>query len=644
MIVRSVGPHPLELGQTFLFLAARRLGRHRRNGVYTTSLPPARIDLRLPPVEPGRYQDLPTQLQPAAERLREEAEQVLAHRVDFLGSGLVELGPSIDWHRDFKSGYRWPEIFYRDIEVTRLDDQGDAKVPWELSRCHHLLTLARAARVFEHEPYALELESQLRSWLDANPPGTGINWVNPMEIGIRAVNLVWALATLQHWRPLEAELRDRLVTSLRWHGHHIAANPEGTPYLRGNHYLADLLGLLVLGSALAGEPAAEKWSRFARRELEREITKQVGADGVSFEASLGYHGLALEMFLVASYLADWTDAPLSDAFHERLRQMVGVSRSARHASGRIPLFGDQDSGRILPEGFPRPPTHDNLLWLAAALELRTRPFAEPAHPETAWTFGVESWRKATCLPPAHPARSAAFREGGIFVLKGRRTHLVVRCGDVGQNGFGGHAHNDVLSYELSFDGVPLIVDSGTYSYTFDVDARNAFRSTKAHNTVRVDEAEIHPLDPARVFELRRFARTTIEACELSGDQLELVGSHDGYRRLQDPCVHRRRFSLGIESDEVVIHDELTGAGTHGVESFVHFAPEAQVQRTDDARFEVELEGVRVALEFNDLASGGAAVEAGWVSDRYGVRAPGQVVVARMGRALPVRFGYAIRLL
>jgi hypothetical protein len=639
LIVSSVGPHPVELGRTFAFLVGRRLRRRRPSSLYATPLPPAQAELRPPRIELGRFEDLPDRLKPPAQRLREEAEQVLAHRLDLLGSGLVSLGPEIDWHRDFKSGYRWPQTSHDQIEVTCLDDRSDAKVPWELSRCHHLLTLARAARLFEHEPYAVELEAQLGSWLDANPPGTGINWVNPMEIGIRAVNLVWAVGTLERWRPLDRSLRERLTTSLRWHGRHIRANLEGAPYLRSNHYLADLLGLLVLGSVLAGEPDAASWSRFARRELQREIARQVRTDGVSFEASLSYHGLALEMLVIASLVADWAGAPLSEAFHQRLRRMADVSRSTRHGNGRIPLFGDQDSGRILPEGFSRPPTHDNLLWLAAALEHRTRPLEDIAHPEVAWTFGLERWQKATGLPLRAPIPSPAFPEGGIFVLSGARAHLVVRCGDVGQNGFGGHAHNDVLSYELSINGIPLIVDSGTYAYTFDVDARNRFRATSSHNTVRVDAEEINPIDPARVFELRRFARTTVEAYEVSGRRLGLAGSHDGYRRLQDPCVHRRRFAMDAESGEVEVRDEIEGAGSHHVESFLHLAPGARVRRTGEAAFEVELGPTRASVTFE---GGGASIETGWVSDRYGVREKGQVLVSRIERALPLAFGYTIR--
>jgi hypothetical protein len=640
-IVSFVGPRPVLLTRTFYFLAMRDVRRRRLRGLYDASLPTAAIALRLPTIELPRATELPPELQLAAVHLREEADHVLAHRVDFLGSGLVDLGPDIDWHRDFKSGYRWPKRFHQDIEVTRLDDESDAKVPWELSRGHQLLTLARAARLFEQESYAEEFESQLSSWLDANPPGIGINWTTPMEVGIRAVNLVWAVATLEGWRPLDQEVRERLIASLRWHGRHTDANLEGTPYLRSNHYLGDILGLLILGSVLDGEPAALRWAEFARREFEREIVKQVYEDGVSFEGSLAYHGLVLEMFLLASYIASWACMPLSQRFHERLDQMVEVSRHVRHGNGRTPLFGDQDSGRILPEGFARPPTHDNLLWLASAVAQKARPLEGAVHPEVAWTFGVGSWRRSAELPPATPVGSAAFPVGGIYVLRSERVHVVVRCGDVGQKGQGGHSHNDVLSYELSVDGIPLIVDSGTYAYTFDANARNELRSTRAHNTICIDGAEIHPIDPARVFELRRFAHPRVELCSLSGKPVEVVGFHDGYRRLTPRALHRRRFSLAPASDQLTIVDELDGAGVHEIESLLHFAAGTRLRPTGEAGFEVELGELRARIAFSGLGAGDLKTEEGWISDRYGVRERAPVVVASAERALPAKLGYTI---
>jgi hypothetical protein len=640
-VVSLVGLRPLLLAETFFFIATRGLRRRRLRSLYRSPLPSALVELRLPAIGLWPSEQLPPFLRDEAVRVREEADAILAHRIDLLGSGLVDLGAEIDWHKDFKSGYRWPKRFYEEIEVTRLDDESDAKVAWELSRCHHLLTLARAARLFEDDRYAAELDSQLTAWLEANPPGVGINWVNPMEIGIRAVNLVWTVATLEEWRPLAPELRLRLIQSLRWHGRHIAANLEGTPYLRSNHYLGDILGLLVLGMVLAGEPDAEGWFRFGRREFEREIRKQVYPDGVSFEGSLAYHGLAFEMFLVAAHLAVSAGRPFSRRFHDRLQRMAEVSRSVRNSSGRIPLFGDQDSGRILPEGFARPPTHDNLLWAFAAVAGTNKPLDGPVHSEVAWTFGLDSWRRAVDLPPTKPPGSAAFPLGGIFVLRAERTQLVVRVGDVGQNGSGGHSHNDALSYELSIDGMPLIVDSGTYAYTFDVAARNDFRSTRAHNTVVVDQQEIHPIDPERVFELRQFAWPRIDMCDLEGDTLVLSGSHDGYRRLPDPVVHSRRFSLSRVTGAVSIRDDLMGAATHEFASLLHFAPGTSIRRVSETVFEVESARSRIELTVTGVGGPELSVEQGWVSDRYGVRERAPVLALRGRRSLPVVLGYEL---
>src|SRR5581483_7178877 len=97
---------------------------------------------------------------------------------------------------------------------------------------------------------AHELHAQLESWLDANPPGHGINWSNPMEVALRAVNWFWALGTSEPVLPPGRALRRRLAGALLVHGRHIAANLEGGPALRGNHYLADLLGLAAIGAWL----------------------------------------------------------------------------------------------------------------------------------------------------------------------------------------------------------------------------------------------------------------------------------------------------------------------------------------------------------------------------------------------------------
>ncbi|MBD0291466.1 MAG: alginate lyase family protein, partial [Thermoleophilia bacterium] len=554
-----MGPHPVAVARSLSHAATRR-GRQRilkRTYASRVARPPLAATLTVPALDLPPAHELPPHLADPAELIRTEAEEILAHRVDLLGSGLVSLGEEIDWHRDFKSGHRWPVAFYQDVAVTRLDDESDAKVPWELSRGHQLLTLARAARLFEDERFSLELERQLGSWIEANPPGFGINWTNAMEVGLRGVNWIWVLATLGGRRPLDPETRRSVTRSLQCHGRHIAANLEASPWLRSNHYLGDLLGLLALGASLEGDPAAGRWLRFAHRELEHEIQGQVHPDGLGFEASLPYHGLALEIFLLAKHVAERARVPFSPAYHARLRRMLEASRAVRHPDGRLPNFGDNDSGRVLPAGFARPLTHDHLLWLGSALLASDRPLPGEPHEEVAWTLGVDRWRACRERDAAAPPTSSAFPDGGVYVLRGERAHAVVRCGDVGQRGNGGHAHNDALAFELSAPG-PLVLDSGTYAYTSDPAARNAFRATAAHSTVAVAGAEINPIDETALFELEGAARPVVELWEEGGERVRLVASHDGFCRVTPPVVHRRTFVLERAGGGLEVVDELLG--------------------------------------------------------------------------------------
>ena len=191
------------------------------------------------------------------------------------------------------------------------------------------------------------------------------------------------------------------------------------------------------------------------------------------------------------------------------------------------------------------------------------------------------------------------------------------------------------------DGVPIVVDSGTFAYTFDVAARNLFRSTRAHNTVVVDGQEIHPIESGRVFELRSFARHTLESIELEGETLQFVASHDGYRRLSDSVVHRRRFELAIATDVVTVKDEIVGAGTHEIQSLVHLSSGTSVRRANDSSFQIEAAGAHAKLSLYGVEGGDVQIQRGWVSDRYGVRQDAPVLALRKRGRTPIVFGYVI---
>ncbi len=233
----------------------------------------------------------------------ESADQVCHHVFDLLGSGPVALGATIDWHRDFKSGYRWnPNQCFLDIAHGHRAGV-DIKVPWELSRGQHLVLLAQTALLTGEPKYSTECVAQLGDWIATNPPGCGVNWACPMEVAIRAVNWLWTLSLLMESPVVTNVWLADILASLVAHGRFLMENLEvRDDEVTTNHYLADVVGLLYLGLCLTEVREAESWRIFAVRELAREMERQVLPDGVHYESSLSYHRLVTELFLSSAVL------------------------------------------------------------------------------------------------------------------------------------------------------------------------------------------------------------------------------------------------------------------------------------------------------------------------------------------------------
>jgi hypothetical protein len=143
----------------------------------------------------------------------------------------------------------------------------DIKVPWELSRGHHLVLLAQTALLSGDEKYARECLAQMTSWIDANPTAQGVNWACPMDVAIRAVNWLWSLGLLAESPLMTEAWLTEVLASLVAHGRFLMGNLEvRDDGVTTNHYLADLVGLLYLGTLLEGKSVMQRVGRRLRFE------------------------------------------------------------------------------------------------------------------------------------------------------------------------------------------------------------------------------------------------------------------------------------------------------------------------------------------------------------------------------------------
>lgn len=569
-------------------------------------------------------------------RLSARVERILAHEFDLLGSGPTRLSTEIDWHCDFKSGYRWELAPSEGIDCADLERESDVKVPWELSRGQHLTTLARSWVVHGDERCAPEFERQVLSWIRSNPVGMGVNWACTMDVALRAVSWIWALGLFEG-APFSQTFREEILFSLYQHGLWI---PEHLEYaeVNGNHFLSDALGLVACGAVFRQTPEGSRWLDTGTRLLEKEILEQVEEDGVDIEASVPYHRLVLEIFLVGARFLEAAGQAPPPEYHQRLEAMLNFVHSYVTPEGLSPVVGDADDGRALILGETDVRDHRYLLSTGSVLFRRSdwKSRAGKFWEDSLWLLGPAGRRAFETLPSNSTEESLGFPASGFYVLRSARHYLFVDVGPVGFRGRGGHGHNDCLSFEWHPDGKPLLTDSGTFVYTPSPQWRNLFRSTESHNTIRVDGEEINRFPSAlALWSLRNDARPVEVRFEADAARDLLHAGHTGYERLSDPVRVFRTFEFDRSVPRLRLTDRLEGKASHLVEFFFHVAPGVRVARAAGNTLEIVGSGqIRARIDQESGPEIAWEQKQGWFSPSYGVKVERPVWVASAKVKLP----------
>jgi uncharacterized heparinase superfamily protein len=340
-----------------------------------------------------------------------------------------------------------------------------------------------------------------------------------------------------------------------------------------------------------------------------EVREQVLPDGGHFERSPMYHAITLEDLLDLCNLMQAFAAPadatavLRDAAVRATRFLAAM----RSGHGEFPLFNDAAYGIA-------PPT-------ASLLDYARRVLGNDVVPED------------------DGPRRIYFPDTGFYGYCHGGDSLIVDCGPVGPDYQPGHAHCDTLAYELCVDGLPVVVDSGTYDYEAGP-FRSYLRSTAAHSTVRIDAA-----DQSEVWGAFRVARRAypqaVSLGEWQNGELHFAGEHDGYRRLPGRPVHRREIRMALAGRwEVCDHVRGEGSRGHRVESFVHLHPDVRVERVGERECRLILPNGS-ALSFRAGEAGVLRQATGYHCPEFGRKYECPVLVLEHEGPLPVELSYVI---
>lgn len=344
----------------------------------------------------------------------------------------------IDWHLDFKSGYRWnPAQWWRAIPHGHLPGV-DIKVPWELARMQHLAAFAlEAIQIKTSDPKRAaillrECRSQILDFIAQNSPLFGVNWRCAMDVGIRAANWILAVDLFRGAGfEFDSAFNETLLASLEDHGKFIVANFEKYPDFRGNHYLANICGLAFIAAAMPeGHALKKRWLAISRRELLKEAEYQFHADGSNFEASTSYHRLSGEMlvFTLAALRGEGEVSKnpfsLPSTLIHHLSKMAVFSEAVTKPSGDFTQIGDCDSGRFfkVPPRFTtaQPALEENdldqrdlVIGARALLGLKTLPRSITAEIVRGLSRASEFEVSMTSIPSADPTSESLPANAGL---------------------------------------------------------------------------------------------------------------------------------------------------------------------------------------------------------------------------------------
>jgi len=451
-----------------------------------------------------------------------QARAILSHRFEIFGQ-VIDTGPQVRWRRDYAREVETPLQYFRSVPYLDTERAGDHKWIWELNRHQHLVKLAQAFEITGEMSMLAEIQAQLESWFEQNPFLQGINWASALEVALRALSWIWVWSLAGD--RLQSEFKDRWLRELYLHACFLENNLSF--YFSPNtHLLGEALALHALGVFFQGQPRAAQWEREGRRVMSDQLRAQVREDGSHIEQSSYYHGYALDMFRLYAALAR-PDAVES----ETLRRMVEFRDSLRGPSGRLPLIGDDDGGRLIVPDFEEQPVIQE---------------------------------------------SRLFSEAGLAAMVSGNNQVIVDAGPLGP-WKAGHSHADTLSIIVRRSDEDILVDPGTFTYTGDARWRDWFRSTAAHSTIAIDgRNQATPAGPfgwadrpdVRIHEWRTDARC---------DAIDAECRYRGF-------IHRRLVEFAKPGLITIVDDVAGPPGEHSIEQWWHLGSLSARER-----FELETE-------------------------------------------------------
>jgi Heparinase II/III-like protein len=308
-------------------------------------------------------------------------------------------------------------------------------------------------------------------------------------------------------------------------------------------------------------PWAVESSKFAERELEREIQRQFKKSGINFEGSLPYHRLSTEICLLGVALIKKSGRDVPAGIVERLQEAASFTRYYTDTCEECPIIGDNDSG-IFVKFFPGQELnrHQYLKNLFDCI------LDDKSESDNIQEFLCSLHFTDASLPDSSNTDKLN-ADGDIELQAGDFNGLIIARYKSEAFFFNtlrsseGHTHNDKLSIYPIIGRKLVFIDRGSFSYTGFIEKRHEDRMTSSHNGPVINGWEQN-----RIWENDLFYVNGEAKCDNRVDIFEnvvtITGWHTGYRRYSPGMKVFRQVKWDTMDRTISVTDWVAGKKIH----------------------------------------------------------------------------------
>ncbi len=374
------------------------------------------------------------------------------------------------------------------------------------------------------------------NWIDNNQIGKGNAW-NSYTISLRTRNWIWLFRCCPN-----LATKKRIVSlweQMIW----LYKNKEKC--YGGNHLLENLTSLLICSIQFKDKDSIVIFKN-SLNFLKKELDKQILLDGGHEERSASYHLLILDRLLevvsslrIAQYnVPSWLTNKINLMYKWAVKVKIGNNLFPRFNDS--PLDGSPKISTIIDfsEDVLKIKKGKNLSGLRSLFTSKNNNFLNTQ-------TKIENISRYTDLK----------QTGWILFRPNKKWEFIIKCGEPCPRNLPAHVHSDLLSFDLFYDGKPVIAELGTSSYEKNK-IRSYERSGAGHNVLQVSNIYsknnkfrwIEPVEVWGNFRAGRKAKIILRESGIKNNSLYWVkGIHDGFKKIN--TSYQRQIELKIENED-----------------------------------------------------------------------------------------------